>query len=351
MFFKVVVALLALTVGLYVQQSLEQADELPELQKAIILPKAKTINDFNFIDHNGDAFGPQNLRGYWTIAFFGFTNCPDICPTTMHTLKQIKAQVAAVDKWGNYQVLMISVDPVRDTPEQLKKYVPFFDPEFIGVTGSIDKLTDFAKQLGILFVAHEADEHGFYDVDHSTALVLFNPQGQMAGLISAPHKVDEISADLLTLADRFSNDHSATVVKSSTPNATAVALDSENNTELQLQNAWIRPAPPTANSLAGYFDIVNTSAQDITIVGSRSPQFDNTMIHDTVHNDGVASMQHRSELIIPANGRVSLKPLSTHMMLMQPVQALPAGSMVNIELIASDGRTFSYQIEVRQQAE
>ncbi|MEM7357895.1 MAG: SCO family protein [Pseudomonadota bacterium] len=354
MFFKVVIALLALTIGLYVQQALKGPGELPELQKAIILPTPKKITSFTFIDHNNEQFSNQNLLGHWTIAFFGFTNCPDICPTTMQTLKQIKARLVEQDEWGNYQVLMVSVDPARDTPEQLKKYVPFFDPEFIGMTGDVEELTEFAKQLGVLFIAREADEYGAYDVDHSAAMILFNPKGEMAGVISAPHKLEEISADLITLANYYHDDHSANasaVAAAHQRNKPLVSADSTRSNELIFEQAWIRPAPPNAKSMAGYFNIRNTSDQDIVIVASESPQFDMVMIHDTLIEGGIASMQHRDELRVPANGRFSLEPMSTHMMLVTPEREMPAGSLIDVNLISEDGRIFSQQIEVRPQPE
>ena len=101
---------------------------------------------------------------------------------------------------------MVSVDPERDTQERLKNYVPYFDSEFIGLRGDLDTTTKFAKQMGILFI-HQEPENEFYQVDHSASIILVNPAGEMAGVITAPHKANEITNDLIALADHYSQDH------------------------------------------------------------------------------------------------------------------------------------------------
>jgi len=350
----VLVALLALVIGIYFQQSEQSSKDLPSLEKAIILPAAKNINGIEFVDHRGNNFGVEDLEGKWSILFFGFTNCPDICPTTMHTLKQVKQQLSESQLWGNYQVIMVSVDPARDTPEQLANYVPFFDSEFIGITASEKITTEFARQLGILFIEREADANGRYDVDHGTSLILVNPRGQMAGVISAPHKVEQISHDLGKLAEHFAQDHvvdtSLEVVPSTPVRSQAERTNKFDSTKLQVNNAWIRTAPPTVSSMAGYGDFVNTSDEDIIISAANSTSFGMVMIHDTIIEDGIASMEHRDELIIKAKETVSLQPLGTHMMLMQPSKALIADDTVEVSFTTENGVEFSVEFKVQDQA-
>ena len=182
-FLFILVAIVAIGSGLIVQSSKSPPAGLPEFKKAILLPSPKPLIDADFIDHNGNEFGVEQFKGKWSILFFGFTNCPDVCPTTMQTLKQVKAKVKQAGMWHNYRVVMVSVDPERDTTERLANYVPYFDPEFVGISGSVEATTSFAKNVGILFFKGDKAANGGYDVDHGAALILVNPEGEYAGVI------------------------------------------------------------------------------------------------------------------------------------------------------------------------
>jgi len=193
-----VVAAIAIAIGVFAQSGWEAKP--PQLIKGVMLSNTKPLVDVDFTDHNGRPFGLDNFNDKWSVLFFGFTNCPDVCPTTMQTMKQVKQKVADAGLWSKFQLIMVSVDPERDTTERLKQYVPYFDPEFIGVSAEIEQTAAFAKNLGILFFKSEATENGSYDVEHGAALILVNPNGQYSGVFSGPHKVDEISQDLIKIA-------------------------------------------------------------------------------------------------------------------------------------------------------
>lgn len=353
-FLFVGIALLAIMIGFFVQTGMSRPQPLPEFNKMIVFPTAKNITPITFTDHHGQDFGLQQLQNKWSILFFGFTNCPDICPTTMQTLKQVKQSLQEKSLWGNYQVVMISVDPETDTPERLANYVPFFDPEFIGISSSVEKTTAFAKQLGILFIKRDNDENGRYDVDHSASLILINPQGQWAGVIGAPHKADAISLDLATLAEHTGPIKQRPKQSSIQPKAKSTSsTEAKQNSplsinDLVIKQAWVRPAPSTASSMAAYFELTNNTNKDIEIVNSTSPAFDMTMIHNTVIEQGLAKMQHMNSLVIPANSTVVLEPLGKHMMLMRPENVLKLGDSVQITLIDGNGKHYQYDIEVRQ---
>ena len=352
----VAIGLIAILIGIFVQTGTNKPKEFPEFSKMIVFPNAKAINHSLFTDHEGKRFGEAQLKGKWSILFFGFTNCPDICPTTLQTLKQVKQTLAENSLWNNYQVIMVSVDPEIDTVERLSNYVPYFDSEFIGIVNNAEITTQFAKQLGILFVKRQNDSSHNYEVDHSASLILLNPDGQWAGVIGAPHKANEISADLKKLATfvgPIKQTNQAQTIKEksedSTSNQHQTVTTNSNLDELTITDAWIRPAPPSATSLAAYFEIQNNSDKDINIVDSNSPAFDLTMIHNTVIEDGVARMEHMDGLEIPANGRVTLAPLGTHMMLMRPETALNFGYKIDITLIDENDNEYHYQVPVRQQ--
>ena len=363
----VVIAILAISAGLFTQHSHHAPKELPEFEKAVILPTSKAIQSDDFTDHTGKAFSIDSFKGYWNIVFFGFTNCPDICPTTMQTMATVKKELQDQNKWGNYRVIMVSVDPERDSIERLNNYVPYFDEEFIGLRGDIDTTTNFAKELGILFFKQEP-VNDFYEVDHSASIILINPLAEMAGVITAPHEAKQISRDLTLLANHFNDNHSNSSHSHHVAQAANTTSNAENNKEmavhdghampnkasgktiegLVIEEAWIRPAPPTVSNMAAYLILKNESDLDIIITGAQSPNFAMAMIHDTVIENEIAKMQHRSELVIPAGGEVTLAPLGTHVMLIETKQTLSIGESAEITFFSKSGATLTAKIEVKQ---
>jgi protein SCO1 len=150
-----------------------------QFKSILIYPKPKRIEDFALLSADGTAFTRAKLTNTWTVLAFGFTACPDICPTTMAEIKAALRPVARKP-----QVVMISVDPERDTPKVLKEYVEFFDASFIGVTGDIPALTSFATNLGALF---EKETNGTgpmdYAMAHTATIYLIAPDGNLFALI------------------------------------------------------------------------------------------------------------------------------------------------------------------------
>lgn len=352
------IALIAIALGIFLasQQKPQTAANL-ELEKAIILPNPKQISGFELRDYNDQVFDNNSIKGKWSILFFGFTFCPDICPTTMNTLKQVKAQLQEQGLWQHFRVVMVSVDPDRDTTEQLKKYVPFFDPEFIGTTGNEAVINRFAKELGILYIKREKQENGNYDVDHGASLILINPEGKMAGVISPPHQVKQITQDLAEIAKHMPADQSS---QQSTPNktepVTVAAQTEQTKTKLQTtkaltaSNGWIRPSPGGATAMAGYVTLHNKSDAEIKLVGAESAQFGHLMIHATEFEDGIARMVHLESLTVPVGGSVELKPLDTHIMLMMPKQPLKIGDQVEFSLIDDKNNKYPLTLTVKNQA-
>ncbi|CAA0114936.1 SCO1 protein [Halioglobus japonicus] len=144
----------------------------------------RDIGEFALVDHHGDAFDPARFEGQWTLVFFGFTHCPDICPTTMSFLNKFVTSLEGTEA-EDTQVVMVSVDPARDTVEQLATYVPFFNPEFTGVTGEFLDIHRFATALNTPFrkVPGEGDD---YQVEHSANVALINPRGDYHGFFKSP---------------------------------------------------------------------------------------------------------------------------------------------------------------------
>ena len=149
-----------------------------------LLETPRNIGEFDLIDHHGNPFNPGRLEGQWTLVFFGFTHCPDICPTTMTFLNTFLESLEGTEA-QDPQVVMVSVDPARDTVQQLADYMPYFNPDFIGVTGEFLDIHRFATKLNTPF-RKVMDEDGSYQVDHSSNIVLVNPRGDYHGFFRAP---------------------------------------------------------------------------------------------------------------------------------------------------------------------
>ncbi len=167
----------------------------PQLATGSQLVPRRALPDFSLIDQQGRSFGAANLRGHWSIMFFGYTNCPDFCPTTLATLaalaKRLRAEPGAVLP----QVVFVSVDAKRDTPAQLARYVPYFDPSFIGVTAADQpSIEAVARKLGVLVVITPMKD-GTYTVDHSGSLFVLDPDGRVAAILTGPFTVPALAAD------------------------------------------------------------------------------------------------------------------------------------------------------------
>ena len=150
--------------------------------------------EFSLIDHHGSPFTREDLIDQWTLIFFGFTHCPDICPTTMAELAELKAQLVGTEA-SDARVVMLSVDPARDTPEHLAQYVPYFHADFIGVTGDFTDILSFAQRLNAPF-RKVSEPDGAYQMEHSANVMLMNPRGDYHGFFRAPLDIPKMRVTL-----------------------------------------------------------------------------------------------------------------------------------------------------------
>ena len=149
---------------------------------------------FVLTNHKGIEFTDQSLEGDWTLLFFGFTYCPDVCPTTLSFLAELKGSLEGTEA-ASTDVVMVSVDPARDTVEQLSAYVPYFHPEFLGVTGDFPDILSFARRFNAPF-RKVTMEDGSYQIDHSANVVLINPKGDFHGFFRAPQDLAKMKVTL-----------------------------------------------------------------------------------------------------------------------------------------------------------
>jgi protein SCO1/2 len=194
----ILVAVVALVLGLTVNKVLSnkgQVDPTALLDAGIVLlPQSRTLPELSFVDQNGQTFNVDQFEGKWSLLFFGYTFCPDICPATLAQLRQLQGQLPEQTR-ANLRVMLVSVDPHRDTPEQLKKYLDYFDAGFVGLTAEEATLQKFANALSIPYIPADTSKEN-YTVDHSGNLVIIGPDGTQRGFIRAPLNNAKLAAQL-----------------------------------------------------------------------------------------------------------------------------------------------------------
>ena len=164
-------------------------------QHATILPQAAALPRFSLLDQNGAEFNNESLNDQWSLIFFGFTHCPDICPAPLQQLAIARSQILDAGESTFPNIILISVDPERDTPEVMATYIGHFGDGLTGVTGSLTELRTLTSALGIFFEKSVADS-GNYSVDHAAVVIVINKNAEFHALFSAPHNVDYFVNDI-----------------------------------------------------------------------------------------------------------------------------------------------------------
>ena len=166
----------------------------------LLWPNPKQLTEFTTINQTGETFGLENLKGKWSLVFFGYTHCPDVCPITLTLLGQIHDRLEQYASPG-LQTVFVSVDPVRDTPERLAGYIGYFHPDFIALGGSVDQVNGLASQIGIASSHGAVEADGSYPVNHSTSILLIDPQARLTGIFSAPHDAETIIRQFASIVE------------------------------------------------------------------------------------------------------------------------------------------------------
>ncbi len=200
-------AFVAVVLGLFVY-SVTRTPTLSDQQLrergVIVLPTPRELAPFELTTHTGGSFTLEDLQGSWSFVFFGFTSCPDVCPTTLSVLAQAQRTLEAEspELVDDFQVVMVTVDPERDDQEALARYVQAFSPEFVGVRGERRDIAELATQVNVAFAKVPADD-GDYQVDHTANIVIINPRGHYHGFARLPHRADTLVSAFRSLVERF----------------------------------------------------------------------------------------------------------------------------------------------------
>jgi len=163
--------------------------KIPDSMKGLIVdsPAAKLPN-FNFVDHNGKSFDKSNFNDKWSLLFFGYTNCPDVCPNSLTILNKLTEQKGLPK---NMQTVFVSVDPKRDKPEVLKEFVSYFNKDFIGATGEKSELLKF-QDLGVIYNYEGDTTSDEYIVNHFAAIYIIDPSARERAYILPPHTEKQV---------------------------------------------------------------------------------------------------------------------------------------------------------------
>lgn len=171
-----------------------------QVNGAIQFEQPRRFKDFTLLDHHGAVFDRSRLEGKWSLIFFGFTHCPDICPTTLASLSQWHAQLPEKLQ-ADTQVVLVTVDPARDDVATLAQYVPYFHPDFIGVTGEFLAIKRFANQLNVAFTkVVQGDD---YTMDHSAIVALVNPKGDYHAFFKPPLESHKLTLTYTSIRNSF----------------------------------------------------------------------------------------------------------------------------------------------------
>lgn len=190
------IAALAAALGLLLGVVMMQPKAV-SIESGTLLQPPRELPALALTGIDNQPFTKAQLQGHWTLVFAGFTTCPDVCPTTLTMMKNVMADLGPLA--SAVQMLLLSIDPERDTPEKLKSYVQYFDPRFIGATGPNSELDKLGRAMSFVYTKVPGATPATYTMDHSTALMLVNPEGQLAGFFTPPFRHDAIAADLAAL--------------------------------------------------------------------------------------------------------------------------------------------------------
>lgn len=179
----------------------ELSQEELRAQGAVVFDQPRIFSDLDLLDQHGEPFTKERLEGPWSLLFFGFTHCPDICPMTMADLARLVRDLPQ-DVAADTQVILVTLDPARDTPEQMQDYVAYFHPEFVGVTGEFLDIRRFANELNVAFSKTTLSDDD-YTVDHSGNIVIVNPKGDYHGFFRPPFEHERLTSTYLSIRRAF----------------------------------------------------------------------------------------------------------------------------------------------------
>ena len=185
----------------YFQSLPSLLEKKPSLITGKILVRPMEIDNFELIDQNNEVFNKKSLEGSWTVLFFGYTNCPDVCPTTIYKLAEIKNGVKEDLPSANFNTVLVTLDPDRDSAERLDEYIGYFDETMLGVTGTYENIQSFTSSLSVFYQRINKEEG--YDFNHTASIFVFDKDGSLFATMSPANTVGELESDFFTILNNF----------------------------------------------------------------------------------------------------------------------------------------------------
>ena len=185
----------------YFQSLPSLLEKKPSLITGKILVRPMEIDNFELIDQNNEAFNKKSLEGGWTVLFFGYTNCPDVCPTTIYKLAEIKNGIKEDLPSANFNTVLVTLDPDRDSTERLEEYIGYFDETMLGVTGTYENIQSFTSSLSVFYQRINKEEG--YDFNHTASIFVFDKDGSLFATMSPANTVGELESDFFTILNNF----------------------------------------------------------------------------------------------------------------------------------------------------
>jgi protein SCO1/2 len=163
------------------------------------LPHALPLTAFTLVDQDAEPFGLADLEGQWTLVVFGYTHCPDVCPTTLLEVRETKRLLRERAPTLEVRSVFVTIDPERDTPAQVAQYVDVFGERLVGLTGTPEQLAAFAEQFRVKYAVTTSTPSGYF-LDHTSSVALLTPAAELRALFSVPLRPEQLAADLADLA-------------------------------------------------------------------------------------------------------------------------------------------------------
>lgn len=189
----VLAGIVALSAGAFVAVVKPFQPSTPTPEYFQYFPEPRNLAEISLVDQTNTSVDNTVFNGHWSLLFLGYTYCPDICPTTMASLGRVYPELKKIDSDNAVQVVFVSVDPNRDTPERLASYVEYFNPEFVALTGEHAQLFPFVRSLGLMYAIAESTDSPNYLVDHSASVVVIDPKGRALGRFKPKYTPGELA--------------------------------------------------------------------------------------------------------------------------------------------------------------
>ena len=196
-------AILAIAVGVLLARHHNSTNQV-ELS-GFAFPSPKKLADVSLVDHDNSTITADSFEGKWTFMYVGYTFCPDACPMTLTIMDQLHTTLAESNDLSNdIAMMLVSIDPDRDTPDRLKSYVSHFNDSFTGATGTAENLKTFAGQVSAVYSVPEDRSDPNYLVDHSSTIILIDPNAAVHAIFTPPQVAEKLAEDFRILRKRFS---------------------------------------------------------------------------------------------------------------------------------------------------